>query len=47
LITEGAVFVVTAGALLLAALSAAIAGAAIHSMAAIPVTVANCNIKRG
>jgi hypothetical protein len=38
---------VTAGALLLAALYAAIAGAAIHSVAAIQVAVANCNIKRG
>ena len=46
-LTEGAVFVLIAGALLLAALSAAMAGAATHSMAAIPVAAANCNIKRG
>ncbi|HEY3029855.1 MAG TPA: hypothetical protein VGJ68_06705 [Bradyrhizobium sp.] len=45
-VTEGAVFVVTAGTLLLAALSAAMAGAATDSMAAIPVAAANCNIKR-
>src|SRR5437879_13172569 len=44
---EGAAFVLIAGALLLAAPSAAMAGAATHSMAAIPVAAANCNIKRG
>jgi hypothetical protein len=40
------VFVLTAGALLSAGLSAAMAGTATQSMAAIPVAAANCNIKR-
>jgi hypothetical protein len=40
------VFVLTAGVVLSAGLSAAMAGAATQSMAAIPVAAANCNIKR-